>query len=401
MPRNAAGTYTLPAGNPVVVGTAIEATWANTTLADIANELTNSLSREGEGGMLAPFRVFDGTAGAPGLAFLNEPSSGIYRAGSGEVWLSVLTEPVLKLTTSGVLVPAGKTFTAQGNVTVGGTLGVTGAVTAASTLAVTGAVTLSNELNLSRTGASAINAFFTTGVDDLNFRLGVSNGLSGSTGALQGAFGLYYLGSGEVANLRFHRGSGANDGALAVATNGIERSRTDSLGNTLFGTTNPTVENTNYGTKIAVPNNPNQVAVNAADSCWDMSRQTDGSLTRHYRSGTQVGSISVTSTATAYNTSSDYRLKDNVLPMTGALARVAQLNPVTYTWKADGSAGEGFIAHELAQVVPQAVTGSKDAVDADGQPKYQGIDTSFLIGMLTAAIKELKAEFDAYKAAHP
>jgi hypothetical protein len=389
MPRNAAGTYTLPAGNPVVAGTAIEATWANTTLADIANELTNSLSREGEGGMLAPFRVFDGNAAAPGLAFLNEPSSGIYRAGSGEVWMSVLTEPVLQLTTSGVLVPTGKTFTAQGNVTVGGTLGVTGAVT------------LSNELNLSRTGASAINAFFTTGVDDLNFRLGVSNGLSGSTGALQGALGLYYLGSGEVATLRFHRGSSSNDGALAVATNGIERSRTDAAGNTLFGTTNPGVVNTNYGTKIAAPNNPNQVAVNAADSCWDMSRQNDGKLTRHFYQATEVGNISVTSTATAYNTSSDYRLKDNVQPMTGALARVAQLNPVTYTWKVDGSAGEGFIAHELAQVVPQAVTGSKDEVDADGQPKYQGIDTSFLIGMLTAAIKELKAEFDAYKAAHP
>ena len=389
MPRNAAGTYTLPAGNPVVAGTAIEATWANTTLADIANELTNSLSREGEGGMLAPFRVFDGNAAAPGLAFLNEPSSGIYRAGSGEVWMSVLTEPVLQLTTTGVLVPTGKTFTAQGNVTVGGTLGVTGAAT------------LSNELNLSRTGASAINAFFTTGVDDVNFRLAASNGLSGSTGALQAAFGLYYLGSGEVANLRFHRGGGSNDGALAVATNGIERSRTDAAGNTLFGTTNPGVVNTNYGTKIAAPNNPNQVAVNGADSCWDMSRQGDGKLTRHFYQATEVGNISVTSTATAYNTSSDYRLKDNIQPMTGALARVLQLNPVTYTWKVDGSAGEGFIAHELAQVVPQAVTGSKDAVDADGQPKYQGIDTSFLIGVLTAAIKELKAEFDAYKAAHP
>jgi Chaperone of endosialidase len=437
MPRNAAGTYTLPAGNPVVAGTAIEATWANTTLADIANELTNSLSREGEGGMLAPFRVFDGNAAAPGLAFLNEPSSGIYRAGSGEVWMSVLTEPVLQLTTSGVLVPTGKTFTAQGNVTIGGTLGVTGALTAsggvtgnASTATalqtarlifgqsfngtgnVTGDLTangitaqagvyVSTDINLARTGANQINGFFTTGVDDVNFRLGVSNGQAGSTGALQAAFGLYYLGSGEVANLRFHRGSSSNDGALAVATAGVERSRTDSVGNTLFGTTNATVLNTNYGTKIAAPNNPNQVAVNAADSCWDMSRQTDGNLTRHYRSGAQVGGISVTSTATAYNTSSDYRLKDNVHPMTGALARVAQLNPVTYTWKADGSAGEGFIAHELAQVVPQAVTGSKDEVDADGQPKYQGIDTSFLIGMLTAAIKELKAEFDAYKAAHP
>jgi hypothetical protein len=82
--------------------------------------------------------------------------------------------------------------------------------------------------------------------------------------------------------------------------------------------------------------------------------------------------------------------------MTGALAKVAALKPVTYKWNADDSAGEGFIAHELAEVVPDAVTGEKDAVetytDEDGneqtRPKYQGIDTSFLVATLTAAIQE-------------
>jgi len=83
MPRNASGTYTLPSGNPVVAGTTIEASWANTTLNDVANELTNSLSRTGSGGMLAPFRLADGTLGAPGIAFLNETSSGLYRPSAG------------------------------------------------------------------------------------------------------------------------------------------------------------------------------------------------------------------------------------------------------------------------------------------------------------------------------
>ena len=87
--------------------------------------------------------------------------------------------------------------------------------------------------------------------------------------------------------------------------------------------------------------------------------------------------------------------------MTGALAKVAQLKPVTYKWKSDGSAGQGFIAHELQAVVPDCVTGEKDAVDENGKPKYQGVDTSFLVATLTAAIQELKAEFDAYKATHP
>jgi hypothetical protein len=103
-----------------------------------------------------------------------------------------------------------------------------------------------------------------------------------------------------------------------------------------------------------------------------------------------VGSISIASTTTTYSTSSDYRLKENVQPMTGALNKVAQIKPVTYKWKHDGSDGEGFIAHELQAVVPACVTGTKDAVDADNKPIHQGIDTSFLVATLTAAIQELK-----------
>ncbi len=108
--------------------------------------------------------------------------------------------------------------------------------------------------------------------------------------------------------------------------------------------------------------------------------------------GSAIGSITQSgTTAVAYNTSSDYRLKNTIAPMTGALAKVAALKPVTYKWNADGSDGEGFIAHELAEVCPDAVTGAKDAVDKDGKPVYQGIDTSFLVATLTAAIQEQQA----------
>ena len=109
-----------------------------------------------------------------------------------------------------------------------------------------------------------------------------------------------------------------------------------------------------------------------------------------YKGDTQniVGTISCTTTATTYNTSSDYRLKENVTSMTGALAKVAQLKPVTYTWKIDGSTGQGFIAHELQEVVPGAVTGEKDETYSNGNPKYQGVDASFLVATLTAAIQE-------------
>jgi len=103
------------------------------------------------------------------------------------------------------------------------------------------------------------------------------------------------------------------------------------------------------------------------------------------------GTIQVSGTTTSYNTSSDYRLKENVQPMTGALVKVAQLKPVTYKWKSDGTDGEGFIAHELAEVCPQAVSGEKDALKTDGSIMPQGIDTSFLVATLTAAIQEQQA----------
>jgi hypothetical protein len=119
-----------------------------------------------------------------------------------------------------------------------------------------------------------------------------------------------------------------------------------------------------------------------------------------YRSSTQIGSINQNgTTGVSYATTSDYRLKENVQPMTGALDKIAQLNPVTYTWKADGSDGQGFIAHELQAVVPDCVTGEKDAVDADGNPQYQGVDTSFLVATLVKAVQELTARIAALEAA--
>jgi len=109
------------------------------------------------------------------------------------------------------------------------------------------------------------------------------------------------------------------------------------------------------------------------------------------RGGTNVGQIVTTNSTCAYNSVSDYRLKENVIPITGALNKVAQLNPVTYKWKSTGTDGQGFIAHELQAVVPDCVSGEKDAVDADGKIIPQGVDTSFLVATLTAAIQEQQA----------
>jgi hypothetical protein len=112
----------------------------------------------------------------------------------------------------------------------------------------------------------------------------------------------------------------------------------------------------------------------------------------------QAGLISISGNTTTYTSGSDYRLKDNVRPISGALERVAALKPVAFEWKADGKYGESFLAHELAEVCPQAVVGEKDAVNEDGSIKPQGIDTSFLVATLTAAIQEQQAIINSLKA---
>ncbi len=112
-----------------------------------------------------------------------------------------------------------------------------------------------------------------------------------------------------------------------------------------------------------------------------------------YKGGTAVGSITVNGSATAYNTSSDYRLKINAIPIKNALTTIEALNPVSFTW-IDGRVDDGFLAHELQSIIPNCVTGDKDAINKDGTPKYQQMDSSGVIPFLVASIKELKTIID-------
>ena len=112
-----------------------------------------------------------------------------------------------------------------------------------------------------------------------------------------------------------------------------------------------------------------------------------------------VGSIATNASATAYNTSSDYRLKENVTPVSDGITRLQQLKPSRFNFIADpAKTVDGFIAHEVQAVVPEAITGEKDAVDADGNPVYQGIDQSKLVPLLTAALQEAIGEIESLKA---
>jgi hypothetical protein len=119
-----------------------------------------------------------------------------------------------------------------------------------------------------------------------------------------------------------------------------------------------------------------------------------------------VGTISTNASATAYNTSSDYRLKENIEPVADGITRLQQLKPSRFNFIASPDhTVDGFIAHEAQAVVPECVTGEKDAVDDGGNPIYQGIDQSKLVPLLTAALQEaigrietLEAEVAALKA---
>jgi hypothetical protein len=195
---------------------------------------------------------------------------------------------------------------------------------------------------------------------------------------------------------------------------------------------NETAQLAGYSEQAVITANSTQVALALKSSSASVALATTTTDTNTYNaavfcnngnfSGALKGSISVSNSATTYNTTSDYRLKENIAPMTGALATVAQLKPCTYTF------GEGFIAHELQAVCPDAVTGVKDETeiqqievspavpatyDEEGNeltpaveavyeerevPKHQGVDTSFLVATLTAAIQELSAKNDALEA---
>jgi len=169
----------------------------------------------------------------------------------------------------------------------------------------------------------------------------------------------------------------------------------DSSGNVLVGTTSTAPRDFASGGGIALQPAAASEFASASSSVsfinYTGSSAGSGTFITFRQQGAARGSISTNGSVTAYNTSSDYRLKNTIAPMTGALAKVSQLKPVTYKWNANNSESEGFIAHELAEVVPQCVTGEKDEIDADGNPVYQGIDVSFLVATLTAAIQEQQA----------
>lgn len=242
---------------------------------------------------------------------------------------------------------------------------------------------------------------------------------------------------------------------LVIYTNNTERMRIDSNGFLYVGSTGSVSASGGDGVQIYnAANNHGRI---------DLGKTFSGNVfgLATYHNGTNVGGITYNNTSTAYNTTSDYRLKEDVQPMVGASDRVLALNPVNFAWKADGTRVDGFLAHEAQEIVPGAVIGTKDAMRLeqyevepalgeiytpaqpatydeegveltpatdeiihstdveqpaeliDGQqwreitpavmgerevPEYQGIDQSKLVPLLTAALQEALQKIDALEA---
>ena len=274
----------------------------------------------------------------------------------------------------------------------------------------TGTVLASNSASTINSGTSSSMTLQTNGTTAMTIDTSQNVGIGTTSPSSFGKFAVYGAGTNVIGSfdgnstytfIDFYS-SGANrvqignaggtSGAMIMRTGDAERMRIDSSGKIIIGSTT-----SSSGTRLCTVSSTSGVDTNT-------SAITSTSGTRYHwtfqdgSSSTERGSITTNGSATAYNTSSDYRLKENIVPMTGALDTISKLKPVTYTWKSDNSNGQGFIAHELQEVVPDCVTGEKDAVDEEGNPIYQGVDTSFLVATLTAAIQEQQAIIETLKA---
>jgi hypothetical protein len=147
-------------------------------------------------------------------------------------------------------------------------------------------------------------------------------------------------------------------------------------GGSNYGMTVLKIENPSYGFGIAMNRLSNLIS-------------NDTAINFQYN-GSQVGKITINTTSTSYNTTSDYRLKENREEILNAFERVKLLKPSKFSWVNEPTQEkvDGFYAHELAEVIPEAVTGKKDALDYQGKPEYQSVDQSKVVPLLAAALQQ-------------
>jgi hypothetical protein len=265
------------------------------------------------------------------------------------------------------------------------------------------------------TGALAVNGNLTVDtntlfVDAANNRVGVGTSSPAQLLHVKGGSGDHYKvrleDSGNNVGLELGQfgtnGQISSPTAIEFCISQVENARLDTSGNLLVGATS-TVAVSGAGSGIEL-NNAGYINTkrNSTGFVGHMQFVNPNGI---------VGLIATDGSSTSYNTSSDYRLKEDVQPMVGSVDRLMTLKPVNFAWRADGSRVDGFLAHEAQAVVPECVTGQKDQVqiveirDEDGKvtgteerPVYQGIDQSKIVPLLTAALQEALTKIEQLEA---
>jgi len=241
-----------------------------------------------------------------------------------------------------------------------------------------------------------------------NNNMGVANNMYCNTSNVDS----YINGTDQATNYKQNNGthifevaaSGSADAAITwtqamlIENDGAMKFGSSLSKNYLFGTSNnsPAESSTEEGVRIGGNGGCN---FSFTTSCDFNKNDSDGEAIILRRAGVNVGSIDVAASSTSYNTSSDYRLKENVVPMTGSIDRLKELKPSKFNFIADADTTvDGFLAHEVSDTVPEAISGTKDAVDDDGNPDYQGIDQSKLVPLLVSALQEAITRIETLEA---
>ena len=242
---------------------------------------------------------------------------------------------------------------------------------------------------LSVTGALSCGAFTSNGIDDnadataITIDSSENVAFSGNISVdnkVQGA-------SGQSLTIESQSG-----GAVIINTNGAsEKARLTSGGAFLVGVTDASPFVATEGHVVALNDGTRYGILTGCDHIGNRE------AVAFVNPNGQVGSINTNGSATSFNTSSDHRIKENVEDMTGAIDRVKQLLPKRFNFIADetDTLVDGFLAHEAQSVVAEAVHGTHNEVDDDGNPVMQGIDQSKLVPLLTGALKEAIAKIEA------
>ena len=383
MSYNGSGTFVINStGQPVVTGTVISSSTFNSLTADLGTGLSTAITKDGQTTTTAkiPFaqglsaavasNFAAGTVGAPSIYLSTDTTTGLYRIGANNVGFAVSGVKLLDLGSALV--------------------GVTGALTVSTTLGVTGTSTL-----------AAVNASALLSIDSntnaFSPLLNVRNGNGGTSARVRASLGNDESSYGLTIEMRSTTYTGATRsaqimnqqaGILELGSNGIV-TLTSNIG----------------GTGITIPGtltNSSNISVNGSGALYNLINlkdtvdQSGATYVQFLNStGGGIGSITrvTTTNAVTYNTTSDYRLKNNQAPLVGSGKFIDALKPKTWEWAENGIKASGFIAHEFAEVSPSSVSGEKDETEEEEYEVSPAIDATFDEdgNELTPAVAAVKA----------